>query len=168
MADIANSPSVGGSTTWLTPPKIIKALGNFDLDPCAALEQPGWTKSTKEYTKLDNGLAQPWEGRVWLNPPYGRETPAWLKKLRDHRNGIALIFARTETRQFFDYIWDDADALLFLKGRLKFHTPDGLEGGPANAPSVLIAYGKNNAKALSESGLSGKYIPLKKPKENNQ
>ena len=43
-----------------------------------------------------------------MNPPYGSETPKWLKKLSEHGNGIALIYARTETRMFFNYVWDKA------------------------------------------------------------
>lgn len=161
MPDIANSPSVGNSTTWLTPPRIINSLGEFDLDPCSPVEQPGWTGCKREYNIHDDGLAQPWEGRVWMNPPYGKEAQHWLKKLKEHGNGIALIYARTETRQFFDHIWYDAHAVLFVKGRIKFHTPDGAEGGPANAPSVLVAYGSNNADALLKSNIVGKYIRLK-------
>lgn len=137
------------------------ALGAFDLDPCAPVEQPGWTRASTAYTEKDDGLAQPWVGRVWLNPPYGRGMGDWLARLAEHGNGIALIFARTETRAFHEHVWDKADALLFLRGRLRFHTPDGAQAGPANAPSVLIAYGPENAQALKNSGLEGKYIQLK-------
>lgn len=156
----ANETSTSKTTTWLTPPHIIEALGKFDLDPCAPTEKPGWTKCTKEYNITHNGLAQPWQGRVWMNPPYGKGMDKWLKKLKEHGNGIAFIFARTETRQFFDHIWQDADAILFLKGRVKFHAPDGSQKGPANAPSVLVAYGKQNAQALKKSGIAGAYIEL--------
>jgi hypothetical protein len=85
----------------------------------------------------------------------------FLEKLAAHENGIALIFARTETRAFFDYVWDKADALLFLKGRLRFHKPDGSLGGTAGSPSVLIAYGQENVKILEECGLEGKLVRLK-------
>lgn len=49
---------------WLTPPEIIKALGPFDLDPCAPVNRP-WETAAKHYTVLDNGLTKPWHGRVW-------------------------------------------------------------------------------------------------------
>jgi len=72
-----------------------------------------------------------------------------------HGNGIALVFARTETRMFFNYIWNDADGILFLRGRLAFFHVDGTEGGHAGAPSCLIAYGRNNVNALRDSKLDG-------------
>lgn len=75
--------------------------------------------------------------------------------------GVVLIFARTETKAFFDYVWDKADAILFLKGRLKFHKPDGSEGNTAGSPSVLIAYGSQEAANLESCGLPGKFIRLK-------
>jgi len=46
-----------------------------------------------------------------MNPPYGNRTKQWMKKMAEHDNGIALIFARTETRIFFPYIWDYADSI---------------------------------------------------------
>ncbi len=159
--------SIGGhhnpiakSEVWLTPPYILKALGNFDLDPCAAIDQP-WPTAAQHYTVRDDGLSQPWHGRVWLNPPYGRKTAYWMKRLAAHGNGTALIFARTETTMFFESIWDRAASLLFLEGRINFHFPNG-QKAPANsgAPSVLVAYGEENAIALEQSGLKGAPVRL--------
>lgn len=145
---------------WLTPPQIINALWPFDLDPCAPWRRP-WDTARHHYTMRDNGLMQPWEGRVWLNPPYGRETGRWLEKLADHGNGIALIFARTETAMFFEQVWRKADAVLFIEGRLFFHYVDGSQAtANAGAPSVLVAYGQNNAEVLKHCGIAGQFIPL--------
>lgn len=150
-----------GTDIWLTPPKIIKALGEFNLDPCAATGQP-WPTAKKHYTIEDDGLSMDWKGRIWMNPPYGNQTSIWMKKLSDHGNGIALIFARTETKMFFDYIWDKAHAVLFLKGRLSFYNINGTKGkNSAGAPSCLVAYGKLNSLELWKSGLTGKYITLR-------
>ena len=159
--------SIGGhhnpiakSEIWLTPPYILKALGDFDLDPCAMIDQP-WKTAAAHYTVHDDGLSQPWHGRVWLNPPYGRRTAYWMKRLCAHGNGVALIFARTETAMFFESIWDQATALLFFEGRISFHFPSG-QRAPANsgAPSVLVAYGKENAIALETSKLDGAIVRL--------
>ncbi|MBF0326024.1 MAG: hypothetical protein HQL42_13265 [Alphaproteobacteria bacterium] len=66
-----HEPSIGGSDDWYTPPDISEALGLiFDLDPCSP--GPGhWVPALRIYTKGDDGLAQPWEGLVWMNPPFG-------------------------------------------------------------------------------------------------
>lgn len=145
---------------WLTPPAIVQQLGPFDLDPCSPVVRP-WDTAKTHFDVHVDGLKQPWFGRVWLNPPYGDQTFLWLKKLADHGNGIALIFARTETRGFHEQVWQRADALLFLKGRLKFFHVDGSQGGAANAPSVLIAYGQENARRLVEFG-QGAFVVLSK------
>lgn len=87
--------------------------------------------------------------RVWCNPPYGSETGKWLKRLVDHGDGIALIFARTETRMFFDHAWNYADAVFFFEGRLHFHHVDGRRAAAnAGAPSCLVAYGSANRRAI--------------------
>jgi hypothetical protein len=85
----------------------------------------------------------------------------FLQKLAAHpEGGIALVFARTETRAFFDHVWTKATGIFFLKGRLKFHKPDGTVAGPANSPSVLIAYGESEAEVLKNCNLNGKYIRI--------
>lgn len=151
-----------GKEDWLTPPEIIASLGEFHLDPCAPVKRP-WDTAKKHYTILDNGLRQPWHGRVWLNPPYGGETSKWLQRLAEHGNGIALVFARTETANFFPWVWEYASALLFIQGRIKFFTVQGKQStrGGAGAPSVLIAYGKENANILFKCRIKGKFVRLK-------
>lgn len=130
---------------WLTPPEIIKSLGEFDLDPCSPVNRP-WDTAKVHYSILDDGLKMPWEGRVWLNPPYGKDTFKWMEKLSVHKNGIALIFARTETRGFHEQIWSKAHSVFFFKGRLSFYYVDGTKGTAANAPSCLVSYSRNDTR----------------------
>jgi len=154
----------GASDDWITPPHIVGALGRFDLDPCACVPQP-WPCADRSYNLDDDGLTQPWRGRTWLNPPYGARAEPFLARLAEHGDGIALLFARTETAMFHKHVWNKADALLFLKGRLHFHRPDGTRAsGNAGGPSVLIAYGPENVSSLKNSGLDGAFVPLTRPK----
>lgn len=146
------------SDTWLTPPEWIEALGPFDLDPCCPDQMP-WPTAKKMLTKADDGLETQWNGRIWLNPPFGRQAAAWLKKLMGHGNGIALIPARTETAMFYETVWGHASAVCFVKGRPHFHRIDGTRA-PFNsgAPIALVAYGSENARSLELSGL-GAVVP---------
>lgn len=152
----------GATNEWLTPPHILAALGTFDLDPCAPLVRP-WSTAKLHYAAPEqDGLALPWEGRVWLNPPYGRDTEKWMQRLATHGRGTALIFARTETNIFFPWVWECASAVLFLHGRLHFHHVDGTRAkANAGAPSVLVAYGEDDAEQLALCGLPGKFLNWK-------
>jgi hypothetical protein len=148
------------SDTWITPKHIIDALGPFDLDPCTPDIMP-WDTAKKRYTKVQDGLKQPWDGFVWLNPPYGRLQDEWLKKMVEHNNGIALIFARTETKCWFDHVWDRASCILFLRGRLTFHKVSGEKGaGNSGAPSALVGYGGVALSRIRDCGLSGCLIEV--------
>jgi hypothetical protein len=101
-----------------------------------------------------NGLSEHWVGRVWLNPPFGKQAAAWLEKLAQHGNGIALIPARTETRMFFESVWPKATTVLFVCRRPHFHRPDGIRAANnSGAPIALVAYGKDNARILRGCGL---------------
>ena len=147
-----------GTTTWLTPPHVLDALGPFDLDPCAA---PGWRTAERHIVLPDDGLAAEWRGRVWLNPPYGAEAWTWLSRLAEHGRGTALIFARTETAGFVREVWQKADAVMFLHGRLHFHHADGSRAAAnAGAPSCLVAYGSWDADMLAAADLDGTFVPL--------
>lgn len=161
--------SIGGhestasdATVWLTPPHILAALGEFDLDPCAAPAPRPWPTARQHYTKADNGLTKPWRGRIWLNPPYGPTVMApFMRRMAEHRCGTALIFARTETALFHETVWRAATAIMFLKGRLCFHRPNGdAAKASAGAPSVLVAYGRHDADRLAACGLAGRVVGL--------
>jgi len=160
------------SKEWYTPRYIFDGLGlEFDLDPCSpGAEIVPWIPATKHLTFNDNGLMAYWEGRVWMNPPYGQDTPKWMEHLSMVGNGIALVFSRTDTLWFHRFV-PKADAVCFIKGRVQFVAAEqalryaaGMEKpkGGCGAGSMLIAYGKENAEALFRSGL-GLTLPVIKP-----
>ena len=148
--------------TWETPQDFfdkVNDIFNFTLDACA---EDNTAKVSNYFTVEDDALTKDWKGVVWCNPPYGKIAELWLQRMAIHNNGIALIFARTETEMFFNFVWDRATSLLFIKGRLHFHYVSG-EKAKANsgAPSVLIAYGDEADARLRKSSIKGKYIHLK-------
>lgn len=147
----------GGHDEWLTPPEILAPLGWFDLDPCAPITRP-WDTAAQHYDNRVDGLSCDWFGRVWCNPPFGREAIKWLRKMAQHGNGIALIPARTETAMFYECVWGVATGVCFIRGRPHFHYVDGTRA-PFNsgAPIVLVAYSEIDNKFLEQSGL-GKVV----------
>lgn len=152
-----------GTGRWLTPPHIVAALGEFDLDPCGA---PNHVLAAHTYLPEngDDGLRDPWFGRVWLNPPYGRQAEPFIERLAEHGNGTALIFARTDTQMFHRLVWERATAILFLEGRISFLDAKGVVAkANSGAPSCLIAYGEADALALASSELRGAFVRLRSP-----
>lgn len=138
----------GETNTWFTPQEYILPLGYFDLDPCTQTFRPFDTAAHHICEdKGECGLTTPWFGRVWLNPPYGKSTGIWLRKLARHGNGIALVFARTETNWAQEII-SKADAVNFLKGRIAFIRKDGKASSNAGTGSMLIAFGKHNVESI--------------------
>jgi hypothetical protein len=148
----------GETDTWLTPLPLIQKLGRFDLDPCG---YPGHRTASTLVCSPDDGLGTAWFNRVWLNPPYGPATGRWLMRLASHAElggtGIALVFARTDTK-WFQAIADQADAFLFMAGRVRFLRPDGAPADCAAAPSVLIAFGRSEARVLKACGIPGVFF----------
>lgn len=154
-------PFEGQTNDWITPQWIIEAFDTyaqetlsrakfFDLDPCASDTQP-WKCAEKQYTLKDNGLIQPWNGIVWCNPPYGPHTQKWVRRLSEYRNGIALIFARVETKLWQEHIFTTADGYLFPRRRIAFAHPDGkTPNSSSGAPSAFIAWGEQCRSALIE------------------
>lgn len=152
FATLDNPNHQGETDTWLTPLPLIQSLGEFDLDPCAF---PGHATAKELITLPNDGLAAKWSGRVWLNPPYGKATGTWLRKLLEHGNGIALVFGRTETRWFLE---SKPDMVFALAGRIKFLKPDFTESTNAGHGSLLLAYGRQNCGAILSSDLKGVWL----------
>ena len=135
-----NLPPLDYSDEWWTPPHIFDALGvEFDLDPCAPDGGVPWVPAKKHCTAPMDGLRSPWEGTVWMNPPYSH-VGRWMSRFTEHNNGIALAFARTDTA-WFQSVAPVATGLCFIRGRLRFHSPAGVAAENAPAPSVLIGLG---------------------------
>ena len=80
------------SCEWPTPQSLFDDLsrvyGGFDLDPCATPEN---AKCARFFTREDDGLIQPWTGKVFCNPPYGREIGKWVKKAWESSVEGALV-----------------------------------------------------------------------------
>ena len=146
---------------WYTPACITDPLGPFDLDP-AAPEVEHRRIAAREYTKADDGLAQPWSGRVWLNPPFSQPLlRQFVHRMAQHGNGIMLIPCRGfDTAWFQEDVFGKATALLFVKGRLSFTGPCGRRGVHPPIGTLLVAYGEGNADILEHSGIEGAFVRL--------
>ena len=106
---------------WYTPSQYIEAaravMGGIDLDPASCELANRTVKAGRYYTKEENGLEQPWYGRVWLNPPYGRTIGYGSnillfteKMLHSYRDGhidqaILLTLAKIES-PWFKELWN--------------------------------------------------------------
>ncbi|MFV0266869.1 MAG: DNA N-6-adenine-methyltransferase [Draconibacterium sp.] len=147
---------------WYTPAEIIRSLGEFDLDPATSLEAYRLNQSAKHfYTLEEDGLKHPWNGRVWLNPPYSNPlAKRFLEKMAEHNNGIALVFSKIEAKWFHDVVLVHATAVKFLYERTRFFRPDGTKGMQPRNGSMLVAYGIENAVILMSNTLKGKFVFL--------
>ena len=142
------------SKEYLTPPDILEKMEEFDLDPCAPIKRP-WPIAKQHYTINDDGLSLDWQGRVWCNPPFDKFTrPKFMARMAEHGNGVMMIPAAFETRPFREYVWDKADAILFLSYRPHYYNNKGERlKFNSGGPMVLVAYGFFNVRVLEQSDL---------------
>ena len=138
---------------WTTPAdivaRVLMCLGKIDVDPCS--DEADTVPATIHYHETEDGLTRPWEGRVYMNPPYGDVIAAWVEKLvAEYECGhaaeaIALIPSRTDTQWFRQFA---PFPRCFISGRLKF-------GGHENSapfPSMAVYLGKNTARFKEDFG----------------
>lgn len=142
------------SDTWLTPRTILDELGPFDLDPCAAIGNPNWV-CNRHFTTVEDGLRQPWSGRVFMNPPFSNTVP-WIRKHAEYGIGISLVTASVESMAWREFVWKRARAILLLHGRTRFCNPDGstTTGRPLRS-IALIAWSDMDADILRSCALAG-------------
>lgn len=146
--------SIGATDEWYTPPHVFDNLAMwFDLDVAPARLAEGHVRA---FRKLDgDGLAQPWDGAVWMNPPFGGRNgiEPWLAKFPDHEDGVALTPDRTSA-PWFQNAWPRARAVLFTR-KIRFLRPDGSEGKSPSNGTALWAVGPRGCVALDIAARRG-------------
>lgn len=137
---------------YYTPPEVFVALGlRFDLDVCAPPGGVPWVPCDRFFTAEDDGLTQPWEGRVWMNPPYSDVTP-WWQRFAAHGNGIALLpMAKS---YWLNAAWDEADAVTVgdRGGEMFFVRSDNPKPLRIWFPVWFAAFGEECVEALHNVG----------------
>jgi ParB family chromosome partitioning protein len=130
------------SPEWYTPERYVDAarevLGSIDLDPASSAAANEVVRAKQFYSATDDGLAQPWYGRVFLNPPYGTSAPkgsaTFVPKLvTEYQSGrttaaVLLTSAHGTDTEWFSLLWDYT--LCFTDHRLAFWNEDGDSAGP--------------------------------------
>jgi len=126
---------------WATPRKLFDELDaefGFTVDVCANAVN----HKVDQYFDVEvDGLAQVWDGVVWMNPPYGRTIKLWMAKAVEAWQGgatvVCLVPARTDTAWWHDYALKGK--IRFLRGRPRFITPEG-NWQQTFSPSVIVIF----------------------------
>lgn len=129
---------------WATPESFMAVLRpefTFDLDPCAL---PVSAKAPRYFTPDDDGLSQPWDGVVFMNPPYGSGIGRWVAKARQEAargaTVVALIPARTDTRYWHEHVMTAASEIRLIRGRLHFGGDHERTAHNAPFPSAVVIF----------------------------
>jgi phage N-6-adenine-methyltransferase len=133
--------------TWSTPQSFFdkqNAIHGFTLDVCA---QHDSAKCENFYTAEDDAFTKPWEGVIWMNPPYVRGKNGiirWMQRAYEASlNGakvVCLVPSRTDTAWWWDFALKGE--IEFIRGRLKF----GGKKTSAPFPSALVVFNSQGVK----------------------
>ena len=140
--------------TLQTPPYIIKALGSFDLDPCAG-DHTNIGAINWSINRGEGGLARSWEGFVWCNPPFSQKE-LWADKMINHNNGI-MILPERGSAPWFGPLATVCGRYFVMGKKINFI------GGPSsnNLGSVLFPFGQKAIDRIMNSGLPGHLVEVK-------
>lgn len=152
QADTPISETPGyDSDEWYTPAEYIEAaravMGDIDLDPATCAAAQDVIQAGAFFTKEDDGLTQPWHGRVWLNPPYSASlVQGFVDKLCAEYNAGRLTEAVVLVNNATDTAWFHSLLARFpacvLRRRVPFWRP-GFSGGGARQGQVIFYLGPN-------------------------
>lgn len=145
------------SDEWYTPEEITRTahhvMGSIDLDPATCELAQTSVQAGTYYTKVDDGLAQPWNGNVWLNPPYSA-SQVWTDKLFAEMaagrvaQAIVLVNNATETA-WFQRLLTESKLVCFPARRLAFWRHD--HSNVAGRQGQALFYFGNRADAFFNS-----------------
>lgn len=147
----------GRSDEWYTPKYIFDAMGVvFDMDVAAPNDGAPFVPYKTYIHENADGLTFPWEGFVWMNPPFGGRNglEPWLDKFFAHDDGVALTPDRTSA-PWWQKAARRADAVLFIAGKVKFIRPDGTLGKSPGDGTTLFAVGNKGVDALNRASANG-------------
>ena len=145
-----------GENEWYTPSNLIECarsfLGTIDLDPASSALANETVRATTWYGVERDGLAQPWHGRVWMNPPYARGLiERFVERLMEsHLAGdvpeaLILVNNATDTRWFHHLQSAPHRHTLALSYRVKFVSPEGRDPN-AMQGQVVVYLGSRRAE----------------------
>jgi hypothetical protein len=139
------------SHEWHTPAGIVDAarhvLGGIELDPASCEAANRTVRADRYYTEREDGLAQPWRGTCWINPPYGRLAPLFARKFAGHfphdvPRAILLLANHHLSTKWFLCLSALEPVTCMVSGRVPF-------GGSASQPphgSVILGFGVDVAR----------------------
>ena len=136
-----------GQNEWYTPAEWIalarNVMGGIDCDPASSKIANETVKAARYYTAEDDGRDKPWGARVWMNPPYAQPLIADFCEQMASRvesgeviEAIVLVNNGTETA-WFQRLLSQASAVCFPKSRIRFFSPDGMQGAPLQGQAVV-------------------------------
>lgn len=129
---------------YYTPAFVFERMGlHFDIDVAAPPGGVPWIPADRYFTQEDDGLAQPWEGRVWMNPPYSAAT-AWVTKFIEHGHGVALIGHAKSA--WHPLLWRAAEGCAVPDVYFNF------VGGSIFMPVWFAAFGEECVEAIGRLG----------------
>lgn len=148
-----------GDSEWFTPEPYIKSaravMGDIDLDPGSTAEANEVIGATMFYGEADDGLSKPWQGRVWMNPPYARPLiDNFCAKLTEEyaagnvTQACVLVNNATETG-WFHTLLEVASAVCFHRQRIRFWHPRKESATPLQGQTILY-FGENLEAFRSE------------------
>ena len=133
---------------WYTPKWIFETMGlEFDLDVAAPPGGISWIPAKRHFTMAEDGLLQPWSGRVWMNPPFSKMTP-WADRFREHRNGVAIL--PLTKNNWSQRMWESDAVMVMLPSNMTF-----MRGGKPMGIQfcvMLCAFGDENVEAIRKVG----------------
>lgn len=145
-----NKPIDPNKDEQYTPKWLFDRMGiHFDLDVAAPIGGAPNVPTNRYYTKEQDGLAQPWTGFIFMNPPYSKAKP-WVEKFIAHGHGIALL-PFSKAHWMID-IWNKSSAISPVYD-VKFELPGGKNQG-IFMPVALFGMGGLAKKILQDAEIS--------------
>ena len=150
-SDAFMTHQMNGGNEYYTPGYIMErvraVLGEINLDPASCEQANQTVQAQKFFTENDDGLAQEWYGRVFLNPPFNSKPRqgVWAARLLQcYQAGEiseAILLCGGNAKYTDWWVPFSVFPRAELYGKVRFDTPDGPAGTEAPFATILVYLG---------------------------
>lgn len=124
--------------SWATPKWLTDLLPHVDLDPCSNARSTVRARQAYSLDSGQDGLALPWSGSVFVNPPFSDIMPWAEKAANSDTTALGFLVNVDSSTQWWSTLTRLLPYAFLFARRIQFSPPPGIPASTNSKPQALL------------------------------